>query len=152
MIHHFILCSFLSFFNPPHDIAMAVFEVTLEENTLQLKIKIDRGDLEEALQLTNDKQNITPLIAHYISKNAIWIVNNKPTSFKFSIIKEDKDFYFLETTPIEFTVPFTSLDIYNTCLIETVDKHSNLIYIKQKGKEMRGFRMNKKRTQISVDL
>ena len=148
----FLLIAFLSFFIPPHDIAMAVFEVSLEENTLQLKIKVDRGDIDDALQISTHQSQATQLIAEYISKNTIWIVNNTPTEFTFSSISKDEDFYFLEAVPISFTAPFTTLDIHNVCLVEEVAKHSNIIYIKQKGKELRGFRMNKNRVQISVDL
>ena len=152
MLLNLILLSFLNLYQPPHDIAMATFAVTLEENTIQLKVQLDKGDMDTALNITAKKDGFSEKLASYISSHVIWIINNQPTTFEFTTFKENGDFYFLETTPINFTTPFTTLDLHNTCLIETVDKHSNVIYIKQKGKEMRGFRMNKNRTQISVDL
>lgn len=147
------LYSFLSFLNPPHDIALAVFAITMEENTIQLKIQLDRGDIEEALKI--DEQAIdknTQKIVEYVAINSSWIINNQSMDFDFNIIRKDKDFYYLEAVPIKFDTPITTLDLHNTCLIKEVTKHSNVIYIKQKDKKMRGFRMNKKRTQISVEL
>jgi len=45
MLFNIILLANLNLFSaPPHDIAMAIFAVTLEEQTVQLKIKIDKGD------------------------------------------------------------------------------------------------------------
>ena len=152
MLYKLILLSFLNFYQPPHDIAMAIFAVTLEENTVQLKVQLDKGDMDATLSIAAKNDSSSEQLATYISKHVIWIVNNQPTTFKFTSFKENEDYYFLETSPVNFTTPFTTLDVHNTCLIETVEKHSNVIYIKQKGKEMRGFRMNKKRTQISVDL
>lgn len=147
------LYSFLSFLNPPHDIAMAVFAITMEENTIQLKIQLDRGDIEEVLKI--DGQAIdenTQKVAEYIAEKSNWIINNKSMKFDFNTIRKDKDFYYLEAIPIKFDTPITTLDLHNTCLIEEVNKHSNIIYVKQKGKKMRGFRMSEKRTQISVEL
>ncbi len=152
MLLNLILLSFLNFYQPPHDIAMATFAVTLEENTVQLKVQLDKGDINTTLNITDPKDDLSEKLASYLSTHVIWIINNQPTTFEFTTFKENEEYYYLETTPVNFTTPFATLDLHNTCLIETVDKHSNVIYIKQKGKEMRGFRMNKKRTQISVDL
>lgn len=147
-----ILVALNLFSSPPHDIAMAVFAITLAENSAHVKIQLDKGDIDELLKIANSATNSKKKIAAYISKNTSWIINNQPTSFQFTSFTENKDYYFLETDSVNFNTPFTTLDLHNTCLIETVDKHSNVIYIKQKDKEMRGFRMNKKRTQISVEL
>jgi len=152
MLLNLIVVAFLNFYQPPHDIAMATFAVTLEENTVQLKVQLDKGDMDATLNIPPKNEDSADKLATYLSKHVIWIINNQPTTFDFTSFKENEDFYFLETAPVNFTTPFTTLDLHNTCLIETVDKHSNVIYIKQKDKEMRGFRMNKKRTQISVDL
>lgn len=149
---YLLLFSFFSFLNPPHDIAMAVFAVTLEANTLKLQVQLDRGDIENALNISTKEEHSTKMIQEYVSTHAIWIINNQPTEFIFTTIKKNEEHYLLEATPIPFTSPFTTIDLHNTCLIEEVAKHSNVIYIKQKDKEMRGFRMNKNRIQISVDL
>ena len=153
MLFNLIMLVGLNLFTaPPHDIAMAVFAITLAENSAQVKIQLDKGDIDELLTTTTTAASSNEKVAAYISKNTIWIINNQPTTFKFISFSENEDFYFLETAPVNFTAPFTTLDLHNTCLIEAVDKHSNVIYIKQKDKEMRGFRMNKERTQISIEL
>ena len=146
------LITFLNCFAPPHDFSMAIFAITLEENTLQLKIKLDRGDIEQALAIESVDKNTTKLVADYVVNHTIWMVNNQPIAFTYPSIKKDDDFYFIEAQPIAFNGPFSTLEVYNTCLIEEQTKQSNIIYIKQKDKEMRGFRMNKTRQQISVDL
>lgn len=152
MLFKLIILSILNFYQPPHDIAMATFAVTLEEHTIQLKVQLDKGDMDATLNIAAKNDGSSEKLATYVSKHVIWIINNQPTTFEFTSFKENEDFYFLETAPVNFATPFTTLDLHNTCLVETVDKHSNVIYIKQKGKEMRGFRMNKKRTQISIEL
>ncbi len=149
---YLFLLAFLNFLSPPHDIAMAVFAVTLEENTLRLQVQLDRGDIEKAVNLPTENDNSTKVIQEYVMNHAIWIINNEPTEFNFITIRKDDEFYYLEAEPINFTTPFNTIDIHNTCLIEEVDKHSNVIYIKQKDKKVRGFRMNKKRVDISVAL
>lgn len=138
--------------NPPHDFAMAIFAITLDDNALQLKVKIDREDMEKALIIETKNKDVTDLIVEYISDHTIWIINNQPITFNYHSIKKNEDFYFLETQPIVFNAPFSTIDLYNSCLIEEINKQSNVIYIKQKNKELRGFRMNKNRVQISVDL
>jgi len=152
MIFNFMLISFFSFFSPPHDIAMAIFEINLVDQTAHFKIKIDKGDIDGVLQISTLEKGRSEKIATYLSKNTICLINNQPLDFKFNLIKNNGDFYFLESSPISFNTPFSTIDLYNTCLIETVENHSNVIYLKQKDKKMRGFRMNKDRTQISIDL
>ena len=151
-MYHLLLLSFLGLLNPPHDIAMAVFAVTLEENTIQLKVQLDKGDIETVLNIDKEAASTKVRIAEYLTKHVIWVINNQPVEFTFTSIQKNEDHYLLEAIPIPFEAPFLTIDLHNTCLIEEVTKHSNVIYIKQKDKEMRGFRMNKKRTQISVDL
>ena len=147
-----LLCSFLHFFSPPHDFAMAIFAFSIEENRVQLKIKLDKGDINEVLKIEILKEGLSKKVSDYVSRNLMLIINNQPAEYEFKAIKNNKEFYLLETAFILFKSPITNLELNNTCLIETVDKHSNIIYIKQKGKEMRGFRMNKNRTKILVDL
>lgn len=151
-MYHLFLLSFLSLWNPPHDIAMAVFAVTLEENSIQLKVQLDKTDIETVLNIDKEVASSKVLIAEYLTKNVIWIINNQPVEFTFISIEKSEDHYLLEAVPVPFKAPFMTIDLHNTCLIEEVAKHSNVIYIKQKDKEMRGFRMNKKRRQISIDL
>ena len=152
MILNFLILSLLTCFTPPHDIAMAVFALTIEQNTLQLQVKVDREDIEKALKTGKGLEASASKISRYIEENTVWIVNKEQIVFTFTTSKKDKEFYYLETAPLQISKPITNINLQNTCLIREVNKHSNIIYLKQKDKEMRGFRMNEKRVQISITL
>lgn len=149
---YLFLLTFLNLLSPPHDIAMAIFEVTLTKNEIQLRIKLDIDDINTSLQLTPEKTPTKELITKYLKKHTIWLINNQLTTFDAISIEKNEEFYLVETAPIQFNDAFTTIDLHNTTLIESVDKQSNVIYIKQHGKEVRGFRMTKDRVQISVNL
>lgn len=149
---YLLLLSFLNFFQPIHDIAMATFSVTLENEALLLKIKLDVEDINASLNLAPSETATIALMTTYLRKNTSWLVNHQPISFNFISIEKNDEFYLLEATPVPFDVPITKIELRNTTLIEQVAKQSNIIYIKQKGKEVRGFRMTKDRVYISVDL
>jgi len=70
--------------------------------------------VNDLLQISAINESSTEKISTYISTNTIWLVNNQPTSFEFSTIKKDKDFYFLESVPIHFSAPFSTLDLHNS--------------------------------------
>ena len=48
-------------------------------------------------------------------------------------------------------LPLTTMTIDNDCLLQEIDKHSNIIYINRKGQQ-RGFRLNKDRKRTSFEL
>ncbi|MEM6317285.1 MAG: DUF6702 family protein [Bacteroidota bacterium] len=150
---YLLLLSFLNFLQPTHDVAMAVFAVTLEEDgTFQLKIKLDVEDLNTALALGPTESPTTELLTTYLQENTSWFVNNQSANFHVISVTQNEGFYLLEAAPIQFKTPFTSIELKNTVLLEQVDQQSNVIYIKQEGKEVRGFRMTKERVEVSVDL
>ena len=147
-----LLCfSLLPFITPPHDISMAIFAISIEQNTIQLKVQIDRADIEKALNIPIEQIN-TDRIAQYVADNTTWSLDNTPLGFTFISINKDEEHYLLETAPLSIKTDAHNLKLQNTCLLEEIADQTNIIYFKQNKKELRGFNMNKDRTEILIDL
>ncbi len=58
MLFNLIMLAGLNLFSspsPPHDIAMAVFAITLAENSAHVKVQLDKGDIDELLKTATMK-------------------------------------------------------------------------------------------------
>lgn len=147
-----LLCIILSYLlNLEHDVPIAIYNLTIQENNLKMEIQLDKDDFEMAI-ITHYNKNISrALIEDYIHENAVWIFNGKQTSFDICTIHIDHEHYTLKGEFSSFNDILKKLEIYNTCLIHIVPDHSNIIYI-HKNEKQRGFRLHKKRIKTVVEL
>lgn len=127
-----------------HDIALAIYTISQEKNTLKITIEIDKEDLNKAIQI----DNIT--IKKYLKSNMAWSVNGKIKRFKIKKIQAEGELYFIECIVKKTPKNIRNITVKNTILIDTVEKHSNVLNFELNGSE-RTFRLHKERVETLVE-
>ena len=141
----------LFFFSPPHDIPLGIFQLNFDEAQIEMDIKLEAEDVEEAMALKYKGKNPESLIGQYVLTHTEWHINDTPLIPEFWSAELLRDHYFIK---INFTKPqdaLVTMTIHNTCLLAEIDNHSNIIYILRNG-ETRGFRLNKERMKTTFDF
>jgi len=139
-----------------HDIAMAVFNIELNDKLLTLNIKLDKEDLEGLLSVdTENEIDLThevSLVQEYVDKNFYLLTNDLKVNFRVESISKNDYFYHVKMISInQFEEVISSFQLKNTCLVETVNGHSNIINFKL-NEQSRSFRMHKGRQRIEVQF
>jgi len=149
----FAVLLFVCFLLYAHDIPVADFIFAQKGTILQLKITLDKADFEKACNEgqeqcmeQEDKEN---LMKDYLRSHLTVKVNERWLPIQFQSIGMDKHHRTIKAsfTPIKERIQ--SVYIHNTCLIEEIEGHSNVITAHINDK-MRGFRMDKKRVFIEI--
>ena len=152
MNFYFLLTLIPFLFSPPsHDIPMGVFNLTFEEDKIRMDIKFELEDIEKGTSQYFKKKSTDRLVEQYILQHTSWSINDQPLIPKLCSTEKLEDHYFLKMDFALPAVPLTKMTITNNCLLEVINKQSNIIYIQQYG-EQRGFRLHKDRTQTSFEL
>ena len=149
----FILLSHFFSFN--HDFAMANFQISQEKEGLVLNIKMDKENLENIYRNKEGKKNETTIgddfIQKYLDEHFILMVNDKKVNFHLQGVSTNKYFYKIEFSSLnKFKEIIHKVQLKNTCLIDDVDNHSNLVNFKFNGKE-RTFRLHESRVRIDLE-
>jgi len=104
-----------------HDIALAMYSISQEKNILKITIEIDKEDLDKVIQ-TNDTS-----IKKYLKSNMTWLVNGKDKRFKIKKIQVKDELYYIESILKKIPKDIQNIQVKNTILIDTVEKHSNIL-------------------------
>jgi len=123
-----------------HDIALAIYTISQEKNTLKISIEIDKEDLDKVIQ-TNKTS-----IKKYLKNNMNWIVNGKRKSFKISKVASKDELYYIECMIKRTPKNIQNIQVKNTVLIDFVEEHSNVFNFDLNGSE-RTFRLHKDRVE-----
>ena len=127
-----------------HDIALAIYTISQEKNTLTISIEIDKEDLDNIIQINNVS------IKKYLKNNMTWTINNKHKSFKINEIQLKGELYHIECILKKIPKNIRNIQVKNTILIDTVEKHSNILNFNLNGTE-RTFRLHKERVETVVE-
>jgi len=143
---HYLIISFLLIANPisAHDIALAIYTISQEKNTLTISIEIDKEDLDNIIQ-TNKTS-----VKKYLKSNMSWTVNSKCKSFKINKIQLEDELYHIECTLKKIPKKIQNIQVKNTILIDTVEKHSNILNFHLNDSE-RTFRLHKERVETVIE-
>ena len=123
-----------------HDIALAIYTISQEKNTLKITIEIDKEDLDKVIQINKIS------IKKYLKKNMNWRVNDKRKSFKINAVEAKGELYYIECTIKRTPKNIQNIQVKNTILIDTVEEHSNVLNFDLNGSE-RTFRLHKDRVE-----
>ena len=125
-----------------HDVAIALFDLSYKDNEIVIDIHFDKEDLDAA---------ITTTVEEYLFEHLKFEINTQHVPFNIkSILQEDDQHYEIKAVIRGVNQPIKDVFIKNTCLIEEIPHHSNVIYARFYD-TMRGFRMHKDRVVISFD-
>jgi len=79
-----------------------------------------------------------------------WAVNDKRKSFKIKKIEAEGELYFIECIVKKIPKKIQNIQVKNTILIDTVEKHSNILHFQLNDSE-RTFRLHKERVETFVE-
>ena len=129
---------FLSFLLLVHPIYISSTNVIINDDKLEIKIKLFRDDLEDGLRnfhgfsISIDSPNKIEknqnLINEYINDKLTLIVNNEKINFfimDYSIINDVLEIYFIQN----FTKKTKDIRIVNQLLIEIYSEQSNIMFL-----------------------
>jgi len=80
----------------------------------------------------------------------MWTINNKRKSFKINKIQTEGELYHIECTLKKIPQNIQNIQVKNTILIDTVEKHSNILTFQLHDSE-RTFRLHKERIETLVE-
>jgi len=154
MMKFFILLfSFLQFsFFPTHEIPVALFKMKVSDEGITLNAVFDKEDLEKAISSQSNSTVSEGLIKEYILKNIEWRINEKKITLKIHSIENNQEHYLITIDFPTISEQIESISIYNACLVNEIENHSNIIYFNYQKEETRGFRLDKNRLRTSFEL
>ena len=83
-------------------------------------------------------------------RDRTWTINNKHKSFKINEIQLKGELYHIECILKKIPKNIRNIQVKNTILIDTVEKHSNILNFNLNGTE-RTFRLHKERVETVVE-
>jgi hypothetical protein len=132
----------------PHDVPLAIFTLTQNDDKIQLVLKMENKDLEEVLQ-SPDAELSTAIIEQLISTTTTFRFDGKQ-----AIIRVDNIIYtgdHLMVTANLGSQDFCQQITIASTLFNSIPNHSNIIQLRI-GEKERDFRLHKDRTLIEIDL
>ena len=135
---------FLNFLLLIHPIYISSTNVVINDDKLEIKVKLFRDDLEDGLRdfhgfsISIDSPNKIEkkknLIDQYINDKLTLIINNKKINFfikDYSLINDVLEVYFIQN----FTKKSNDIRITNQLLIEVYSEQSNIMFLDIFGKK-----------------
>ena len=135
---------FLNFLLLIHPIYISSTNVVINDDKLEIKVKLFRDDLEDGLRdfhgfsISIDSPNKIEkkknLIDQYINDKLTLIINNKKINFfikDYSLINDVLEVYFVQN----FTKKTKDIRITNQLLIEVYSEQSNIMFLDIFGKK-----------------
>lgn len=143
--------NFTVFANPPHDIPLAIFNLTIEENSIHLAVLFDKVDLEKAVVYKPSTSPFQQEIEIYLQENMHWVFNQKAVAFEVCSLEKNREHYQISIDFVDFNEKLTQVELSNTCLVNVIDNHSNILNVYYK-EQQRGFRLHKLRIATSFEI
>lgn len=129
-----------------HDIRLAFFELKESQTgEYSLSVSFDKEDLAQAIPVTIGlTDSHKRRILHYLNENFQLSLNDQCVGTSLISISEEADFVRLQFKVENFKEKIKSIRIFNTCLIEEIEGHSNIFKALINGKS-RSFRLTESR-------
>ncbi|TRX61336.1 hypothetical protein FNH22_04580 [Fulvivirga sp. M361] len=151
-----IIILFLCYNSYGHELNMAIFEITRGDSGYVLNINFDRRNLEKSLvttypELINAHHEVSWRIhiQEYLAANFQLIVNEQCTEIDIHAIDYEQDYIRITASLPLPEVQIQTINVFNTCLIDYNETHSNLIRTNVFGKA-RAFRLDKDRIEVVI--
>ncbi len=142
---------------PAHEIPLATYDLQLKNNELELVMVFDQGDFEKALLFDFNRKSLpyyhfrrNNLVKKYLKRHLKWTINDQEASVSFQKITLEDHHYEIKAVFSDFGDAVQKIGIYNSCLVDVIEDHSNLIYAHLNGKT-RGFRLHKDRMTTFIN-
>ncbi len=135
-----------------HDTPVAYFEIHLDKTPYEITVEMEPGHL----YLMTPKKGERPRKAlnNYFAENLTIEINGKVSKMVVQSMESLKNDHLKINGLLHVGktgVP-SNIKVQNTSFIHVVDDQVNSVMIYQKDKQVRGFKMDKNRIRIDVDL
>lgn len=134
-----------------HDMPIAFFNLMIEEEGVGLTIMLDKTDFEATLKPRASGALSPGEIETYLYENMTWFFDGERADIDICTIEQVQDHYQIKARFAESAPSFSGVKVINTCLVDSIEKHSNVLNVEYAGKK-RAFRLHKDRTQTVFDL
>ncbi len=134
-----------------HDVPVANYQFTVEEELIVMELQFDKEDFETAIQLNYKQQVSKENTIKYFTFNTTFIINGSETESTICGFRTDAEHYYLDAE-LSVDVPIKELKVFSTSLVKEIENHSTILFIHEEGKEMRGFRLHKNRIHTTVEF
>lgn len=142
-----ILTLGLNVFGFSHNIRAAYFEISKAEQKYLLNVRFDRQDLLKELGAFSQ---LDEAVNKYLEDHFSLQFDEKSVEFVVNEVTMD-DLYIKWSGGIAYPPQeFRRIKVWNTCLIDTIKGHSNLIVTKLYGRS-RTFRLSSERLSTVID-
>lgn len=133
-----------------HDVKMAMFNFMEIGEGIVLEIVFDKEDLlDKTLNIYSNDIFLEDKVIEYVTNNFNSNINNQLIQWEFCRVKSNGNTISITSNPILLTYKVETIIVNNTCLINTVKDHLNLINLSINNKK-RSFRMDVDRISISA--
>lgn len=139
----FVCCGFVA-----HNTPMAFFELTLMEDAIEVEMEFEQKALEDAIQSKFVKEGSNELIEAYLVKHTAWVINDETNALEILSVDKKKGHVYVQAQ-LKVDGAVKSIAVQNTCLINDVEGHYNIIRLKQQDR-LREFGLNKERTSTEI--
>ena len=144
----FLLFSLSFSIAPSHDAAIAMFRIFEEGDGTKLFVSIDVKNLSQEIDVQPSDIN-TETLNVFLKHNLSIYANAKLVTYEVNSFVLQQDHLKIEASFKDVPLIINTIKIDNTCLLG-IDDHINIIQIDVEKKSF-DFRMDKKRTEISVE-
>ena len=134
-----------------HELLMARFNIVDADNGYRLDIRLDRENMLYTLQqecsLTGTETS--QRIIYYIYDHFFLNIDGQDTDYEIEQVQFEENFVILKGHLVRERSDFNQIEVHNTCMIDSIEKHTNIIGIKAKGRT-RSFRLDKDRKMTVI--
>ena len=135
--------------SPAPDKPLATFDLWVEEETIFMEVKFDKRHLELAITETYDEAFCQEMVEKYLINHSQWLVDEEVMDIEVFHFKVEHNSCSLKAKLNLKSNEIHSLEVRNTCLIDQVVNHSNIVFVHHLGKD-RAFRLSRRKTQTLI--
>ncbi|MGL1887362.1 MAG: hypothetical protein OCD76_12685 [Reichenbachiella sp.] len=140
-----------------HDLKTAFFQIYEIDEQCFIQVKLDRNDLEKALMAecnvhkVLDEAVIQSSVMNYLDDRLSISMDGQSTNLNYYEVTMDEDYFVVQGVFEGFNacVPIKKIAVRNTCLVDQVSGHNNIIQLTINDKK-RSFRLNEDRVTTTI--
>lgn len=134
-----------------------MFRLYADENSYHMEIRLDRENIEKAMNkdcvegaFDLSRSEKLAQLEDYLHTNFQMKLNGASTDYEVLSFSNEKGYLVAHTVfDIQVEQKIAKIEVINTCLLDIVDGHDNIILV-QLNDRVRSFRLNKKLQSTTI--
>ncbi len=129
-----------------HDLRIAYFEISKKEAGYELVVRFDRQDILKELGAFSE---LDVALTSYLASHLSLLFDGEKVNWQVNDVTMDQLFIQMKCSLQTRRNQVSTINVWNTCLIDAVEKHDNIVISQLHGRS-RSFRLNRKREQTII--